>query len=74
MARIGFADLPCVQTCRSVEKWKNGAKDGYVFRKRFVYKRNMLMYEGQSMDTYYLVYSYYDIEDGKLINEIEIRR
>ena len=39
-----------------------------------VYKRNMLMYEGQSMDTYYLVYSYYDIEDGKLINEIEIRR
>ena len=39
-----------------------------------VYKRNMLMYEVQSMDTYYLVYSYYDIEDGKLINEIEIRR
>lgn len=39
-----------------------------------VYKRNMLMYEGLSMDTYYLVYSYYDIEDGKLINEIEIRR
>ena len=36
-----------------------------------VYKRNMLMYEGQSMDTYYLVYSYYDIEDGKLINEID---
>lgn len=41
MARIGFAGLPCVQTCRSVEKWKNGAKDWYVFRKRFVYKRNM---------------------------------
>ena len=48
----------------------------YVFDDKYdiVYKRNMLMYEGQSMDTYYLVYSYYDIEDGKLINEIEIRR
>ncbi len=39
-----------------------------------VYKRNMLMYEEESMNTYYLVYSYYDIEDGKLINEVEIRR
>ena len=34
----------------------------------------MLMYEEESMNTYYLVYSYYDIEDGKLINEVEIRR
>lgn len=39
-----------------------------------VYKRNMLMYEEESMNTYYLVYSYYDIEDEKLINEVEIRR
>ena len=39
-----------------------------------VYKRNMLMYEEESMNTCYLVYSYYDIEDGKLINEVEIRR
>ena len=39
-----------------------------------VYKRNMLMYEEESMNTYYLVYSYNDIEDGKLINEVEIRR
>lgn len=39
-----------------------------------VYKRNVLMYEEESMNTYYLVYSYYDIEDEKLINEVEIRR
>lgn len=39
-----------------------------------VYKRNMLMYEEESMNTYYLVYSYYDIEAEKLINEVEIRR
>lgn len=39
-----------------------------------VYKRNMLMYEEESMNTYYLVYSYYDIVDGNLINEVEIRR
>lgn len=39
-----------------------------------VYKRNMLMYEEMTMYADYLVYSYYDVENEKLIYEVKIGR